>query len=227
LLECEACYEELYSFAPLREIIKNNIKEFQKAARPRKSFAGALINSIITALKNIADIFNNLPQTAKVAIPGMAVVIMVITVYFFSLRPQFDDFNLIVQKDSEDLILHPPDHIASKAYGDSATASGYNNLDEEGKMSELFRKNMYIEKNFERRALVFRWPRVSDIDHYRYYLSLIKNQKMISPVTTLQDTLFMYPIESIPKKQKMIWNLSVCLKDGKTYTFTKQFIINY
>jgi len=125
LLECEACYEELYSFAPLREIIKNNIKEFQKAARPRKSFASALINSIITARKNITDIFNNLPQTAKVAIPGIAVVIMVITVYFFSLRPQFDDFNLIVQKDSEDLILHPPDHIASKAYGDSATAAGW------------------------------------------------------------------------------------------------------
>lgn len=227
LLECEACYKEFYSFQPVTEIIKNNIHQFQKAAGSRKGFIFIIKENIVTAIKNVWDGYLSLPQPVKVAVPGIAVVLMVLIVYTLSFRPHFRNYELVVQTGSIQSVLHPPEHIESKAYGDSIGSADLNDISESKSIAELFRKKMYIEKNFERRALVFRWPRVSDIDHYEYHLSLVKNQKMISPVTTVQDTLFMYPIENIPKKQKIMWYLNVYLKNERKYTFTKKFTINY
>jgi len=227
LLECEACYEDYYSFLPVTETIKNNIKDFQKAVKPQRGFIYTLRLKIITSIKHIIDNFSAMAKPVKVAIPAIFLVVIVLIGYFFSLSSRHQTFRLIVQKDSEELKLHPPENIESKAYGDSLLGSNFKDIAERTDYIDLFMKKMFIEKYNERRALIFRWPKVPNFDYYQHYLSNAKDQEVISPVKTLKDTLFMYPIENIPKNQTMVWNLIVCYKDGNKFIVTKKFKINY
>ncbi len=227
LLECEACYKEYYSFLPVTETIKNNIKDFQQAARLKRRLSDMLRNKIITVMKRISDKVSAVPGPVKVAIPAIALIVIFIIGYFLGFPGHYNNFRLIVQEDSEELLLHPPENIASKAYGDSLSGVKYGNIAEKDNYIELFMKRMFIEKYNERRALIFRWPQVKDINYYQHYLSQARDQEVISPVKTLTDTLFMYPIENIPKNQTIVWNLIVCYKDGNKFIVTKKFKINY
>jgi len=227
LLECEACYKEYYSFLPVTETIKNNIKDFQKAVRPKRHIIDILKNIISTAIREISDNVSTMPGPVKVAIPAIALIVIIIIGYFLGFPGHHNNVRLIVQKDSEEFLLHPPENIASKAYGDSLSSLKHGNIAEKDNYIESFVKKMFIEKFNERRALIFRWPQVKDIDYYQHYLSQARDQEVISPVETLTDTLFMYPIENIPKNQTMVWNLIVCYEDGNKFIVTKKFKINY
>ncbi|MFO7891277.1 MAG: zf-HC2 domain-containing protein [bacterium] len=227
LLECEACYKEYYSFLPVTETIKNNIEDFREAVRSREHFVMRVKDKIVAVVKNCIDNVNSMPRPARVIIPGFAAAVIVLMVYFFSSPGPLNDFSLIVNKSSEKSIVHPPESIKSKAYGDSISDSKLSSQAERDDFTESFMKKMFIKKNIERRALVFQWPYMPQADYYQCYLKRVKDEKIITSAKTLTDTLFMYPIESIPKNQTIQWNLDVYYKDGNKFLFTKEFKINF
>lgn len=226
LLECEACYKEYYSFLPVTETIKNNMEEFREAAHSREHLITTLKKLISNAVKKCIDSITLLPRPARVLIPACTLAVVVI-VYFLSSQGQFNEFNVVVDKSTTTSLVHQPETIPSKAYGDSIAASKSGSDAKEDDLIDTFMKKMFIEKDTERRALIFRWPFVPHLNYYQCYLEVLKDKKTITPVETLTDTLFLYPIESIPKNQTMVWNLNVVYKDGKQYLFTKEFKINY
>lgn len=231
LLECNVCYEDFYSFSSAVRIIKDNLEDFAKAVKPKRNILSIFrvnpFSFIKSAIQNFERLLISVPRPLKAALP-VAAVLIIIMLSLINRTAVHDEneFNLVVNDDPGQFVLHKPQMMESKTAIDSLSDINLNFKTLKDKFVNDFYKKITIIKSRNRDSLVIQWPFVRDCEYYSLYFTDEDEKEMITPYPGIADTLFIYPVKNIQRGQMVTMELVVSFANEIKFCFKKWFKID-
>ncbi len=231
LLECDACYQDLYEFSPAVETMKENIKAFRKAVAPERSILQWLLerSAIISqaARRLFWEPLQPLPQFLRPAIP---VLVMAVVVFFIVQIAKVDnepanlaiDKPTVQQSEGQRIVLHEPEVMEAK--GSSEIKSGLDGGVQDLSTSHFETKlaeSMKAMKSQDNERIIFSWLQTDSIKVVNIYLIGAGKRVQITPMEGIKGNQFSYPAKELDKATTYTWELAGELLSRKTFRVQK------
>lgn len=223
LLECDACFQDLYEFSPAIEMIKEHRDEFQAAISSPSLIHQWLskVTSIIAKWsKSFWSSMDAIPSVLRPAIPVLAAAMLVFAVVKII---QFDKVpdNLTNVGDSEKVVLHEPEIIESKGSTDSILPSDSSIGQSPTAGSARLKESMEVALTKDGKSYYFSWLNLDSIKVIHLYLIHGTQKTQITPGGGIHESHFEYPMINIDKSTDYLWELKGEMMNGKGFSIIK------
>jgi len=229
LLECDACYQDLYEFAPAVETIKANIKDFQKATIPEKSLVKWLAEKSIAVVETARKFFwEPFPAFVRPAIPVIAVaVVVLLAIQIARLNKRPADLASEGKSTQQKIVLHEPEEMESKGMGE--TKSLPDSGTQRSPISELENRlfeSMKVVTSEDGKYLIFSWLKADSLKYVN--ISLITGQKRIqvTPEEGISNNSVRYQANDLDKVSSYSWEIVGETASGRKFAIQKKLEIS-
>jgi len=232
LLECDACYQDLYEFSPAVETIKENIKAFRRAVAQERSILQRLSEKLAIISQAARQLFweplQDLPKFLRPAIPVLVtamVVFLIVQIAKVDKEPAniAIDKPTVQQSEGQRIVLHEPQEMEAKGSSEikGGLDSGAQDLSPsyfETKLAE----SMKAAKSQDSQGIIFSWLQTDSIKVVNVYLIGAGKRVQITPAEGIKGNHFSYPAKELDRAISYSWELTGKLVDGKTFRTQKK-----
>ena len=218
LLQCDACFQDLYENRPVVHTIQKDIRAFHKAVSDKNVAGkfGELVDSIFGNIEvAIARLFSPLPTPIRIAIPVLAASIILILL----LKPDLQNTNPVTPGEQQKITLQDPLEMESKASIDTMRTSS---ADSETDMLKKISESMHVSLSEDKKYVKFSWH---EIIHARSVsIKLIKDGVETQSIINVNSPLKLDIDNFVPGKSYE-WEVEMVTADKKSLHVKKPFTL--
>ena len=209
LLECDACFQELYEFSPAVEVIQENINEFRKAVKIKKPVFEKVRLMVSSFFGDIYPFSRKRirKKPKDFLIPAFASV-MVCVLIILIFKPGFV-YQPIVKTDNgkpQKIVLHEPEEMEAKS------------------TMEKISEEINVKLSEDKEKIVIMWKEITEAEFYNIDLTKDSEKKRLTPPAGIQETSFAFNADLLHFDTKYILQVSGKLKYGGDFKITKEFV---
>lgn len=226
LLECDACYQDLYEFSPAVETIKANIKDFQNAAIPDRSLAKWLAEKWLGVAETARKFFwEPFPALLRPAIPVLAMaVIVLLVIQIARINKQPVDLANKGKSTQQKIVLQEPEEMESKGMGETKSLpdSGTQRLpisDFEKRLAA----SITVVTSEDGEYLIFSWLKVDSLRNVNIFLIAGEKRIQITPKEGISGNNIRYSAKNFNKAASYWVELAGETASGRKFTVKKKF----
>jgi len=223
LLACDACFQDLFAFSPVIDVITKNREEFiLAAARPNR--VRQYVHKAYLRAKNLLLEVKNTPKgVPKIVRP--ALLFTAITIFTLGIIELFlhsrSIKSMLESSTPREVVLHEPESMESKGNLDVAKAADSTfELSSISDLNEL-RESMKVTLTDAGTQYEFTWQMPAAVRHAHIFVINGTHRREITPESGIQSNHFLYPVNSIVLTMDSKWELKIENLNGNFYTLTK------